>query len=680
MGNTQTRIPGNTFPDAVQGNNIAIDAQCGGEWLAGTLVEVCEDTGVCTVEVGPWKEYMKVALSKKPEHLPGEYEVSIVYDCSHQSCTSKEEPHLHGTTWSCMPTFTTASKRAYIGVGLEENSSNIPSSYCVEITVPENSSPSDFANATGKKVKNCLGRPSPTHPDSWEWWERGMAGSEPHFRHLYVDAIIRSKSCIVAYRQTKEHALSLLGELNKCGISSATMRELPCGMPITELQLSHMYEYRTQQKLRLHLAATMFSTSATSGPGGSPGSDFGDFLMRQLHGEFGGLPPPPREVLEALSGSSGGMEGLFEAMARARMAGETSDDEDGVKSAPLIDINDVLDQYAPELKTFAKDTLNNGYDTAELRQKFSSTLEHNKSDLHCSMCQEHLAVGSTVMTLPSCGHVFHAEASDDCVGVLGWFKDNHTCPDCRAPFEKCEAHYRTIAKGDSLNADGTYPCLCCGEMHVSFDGDVGDAKCTKCNASHGAAVMSARNEKFFVDAVVLVCLREKMESLTMKTETALQRVRREMSNMISSPTLKRFDKGNWDVRDTLVSALIEGTGPYSTWQKKMAKEDPNTKGLLNRFKTLLERAQKVVLAAQKGQVQETKEAESVDIVPLPQLVRSLSAALDTLDLAQYKPALKENGYKTLDHVKAARVDDLVQKCGMNEHDASALLRSAVPPA
>ena len=112
----------------------------------------------------------------------------------------------------------------------------------------------------------------------------------------------------------------------------------------------------------------------------------------------------------------------------------------------------------------------------------------------------------------------------------------------------------------------------------------------------------------------------------------------------------------------------------------MAQEDPNTKGLLNRFKTLLERAQNVVLAGQKEHVQETTEAESVGPLPLSQLVRSLSAALDTLDLAEYKPVLKENGYKTLDHVKAARVDDLVQKCGMKEHDASALLRSAVPPA
>jgi len=172
MGNTQTRIPDTKFPDAVQGNNIAIDAQHGGEWLVGTIVEVCNDTGVCTVEIGPWKEYMKVALSKKTEHRQGEYEVSTVYDCSHESCTSKEEPHLHGTTWSCMPTITAAPKRAYIGKGLEENSSTLPSSYCVEITVPENSSPADFANATGNNVKMCLGRPSRLTPTD------GSGGSE----------------------------------------------------------------------------------------------------------------------------------------------------------------------------------------------------------------------------------------------------------------------------------------------------------------------------------------------------------------------------------------------------------------------------------------------------------------------------------------------------------------------
>jgi hypothetical protein len=56
----------------------------------------------------------------------------------------------------------------------------------------------------------------------------------------------------------------------------------------------------------------------------------------------------------------------------------------------------------------------------------------------CTICLEDFKVGETILSLPSCGHVFHfpptdvaSSSSNDC-SVNKWFDTNDTCPNCRA--------------------------------------------------------------------------------------------------------------------------------------------------------------------------------------------------------------------------------------------------------
>ena len=57
-------------------------------------------------------------------------------------------------------------------------------------------------------------------------------------------------------------------------------------------------------------------------------------------------------------------------------------------------------------------------------------------DKACTICLEDFQKGDTILSLPSCGHVFHfppaTSASEHDCSVDEWFNTKDTCPNCRA--------------------------------------------------------------------------------------------------------------------------------------------------------------------------------------------------------------------------------------------------------
>jgi hypothetical protein len=54
------------------------------------------------------------------------------------------------------------------------------------------------------------------------------------------------------------------------------------------------------------------------------------------------------------------------------------------------------------------------------------TLTHRLRGSGCAVCQDECEPGASVIALPACRHLFHA----DC--LLPWLARKHTCPVCRS--------------------------------------------------------------------------------------------------------------------------------------------------------------------------------------------------------------------------------------------------------
>lgn len=98
------------------------------------------------------------------------------------------------------------------------------------------------------------------------------------------------------------------------------------------------------------------------------------------------------------------------------------------------------------------------------------TIEKENENKTCSICLEEFKYGDKVLKLPCTGqyHYFHSNKTEQCDGIVPWFKDNNTCPVCRCEFpeEKSELTQSLISTSNTelsdeqvqeLNIDGEAP-------------------------------------------------------------------------------------------------------------------------------------------------------------------------------------------------------------------------------
>ena len=78
------------------------------------------------------------------------------------------------------------------------------------------------------------------------------------------------------------------------------------------------------------------------------------------------------------------------------------------------------------IKSLLLNTSNNDTDTdTDDNAEIKVQIEAKKSANSCIICTEGFQIGSVVMRLPLCSHVFHEECA------LSWLTKHNTCPYCR---------------------------------------------------------------------------------------------------------------------------------------------------------------------------------------------------------------------------------------------------------
>lgn len=109
------------------------------------------------------------------------------------------------------------------------------------------------------------------------------------------------------------------------------------------------------------------------------------------------------------------------------------------KRFPTID--EVLRYLTSEIRLSRADPNSDehkGTPTKDLDKiEFKDYKSEDEREKFCTMCQDEFKNGDKYCKLP-CQHIFHKDGGgDSCPGIVGWLKDNNTCPVCKKEVKLC---------------------------------------------------------------------------------------------------------------------------------------------------------------------------------------------------------------------------------------------------
>ena len=495
---------------------------------------------------------------------------------------------------------------------LGDNVAKTPKSYSVYIQRNETSSDERYLIPI---ICRSLGSESPTiqHPQRWQWPERGWP-SEDSFQQNLAFGMFSTTKIQILKRGTKIEAEQVRDRLHaEIGTSCLNVEciEEPCGYPLSSDESKQAgdlkklagsdfnpafssssqpfnYERAMQMTLQLRAAA-------------EAGDERAIVRLNTL-----------REYAEQQLISAQNNDSSQQHIAEIRSLLEASQLEPSVsdstpsslRQTSFSEFSDMLEEISPELSTWLQNPPTGKIPTSEkaishMKQsgKVIKSQEEAMDFETCCICMSDFQVGDVATKLPTCSHVFHLEAHNDCLGLKTWLETHDTCPICRqeitveskpsieessGPSRKRMAQARQMSP---LDDDGTYVC---GGCYTEVRGTNGiEERCPCCDGTNAASRQAFQLERTYLRKVV-VCARlleelGEMHCLKTRDQKTLDTATNERERLMHCTTLKMAMSSNWRIKRA-VQRMLYKTGKKREFTNGFYMDhDPNTRVVLKRL-------------------------------------------------------------------------------------------------